>query len=96
MTWDEAKTCMEEKGCAVCLPEDKGRFQIVMKDGQLYEQSTPPEGIGMEVAIGDISLIAQQRTDWEESTDEVGEYVQVAGISRPKDSGENAGIMGWI
>ena len=71
MTWDEAKALLDE-GKAVYLPENKGMFQLVMKDGQLIEQVLR-EGEDKQIAVTweepleDIVDKAKERTDWEES-----------------------------
>ena len=71
MTWDEAQALLEE-GKAVCLPENKGMFQLVKKDGQLIEQVLR-EGEDKQIAVTweepleDIVDMAKERTDWEES-----------------------------
>ena len=65
MTWEEAQAVMDA-GKTVTLPENKGLFNLVKKDGKLIEQALSEDGTVLEAELEDIYGPAKDRTDWEE------------------------------
>lgn len=74
MSWEEAQIVLDA-GKAVTLPENKGMYHLVKKDGQLYEQALNNGTVELEAVLEDVYSKAKERTDWEEIIDEPRENV---------------------